>query len=287
MGYLSIKDEQSDKAYLTGNYKNQMKLLIILLIVLISSKNYSQVLHTESFNVIMDTTKRVKGSVVPNLLFQTQKKDLLEFENIADFSFRLSGNHAFTIGNKFALSKFGKETLLSGGYVYVEYRNIMEKKIVIEPFSQVHWAESRGMEFKYAGGINIRYKILIKNKIGIYLGAGPFYELERWNYDGVSAQKELPEDLSNVRQGNIKMGSYLSFKIKPFEEFAFDFSVYHQSRFDEIFSTPRLASSTELTWEFTEYLGFSLIYQNIFDYAPIVPIKKDFHKIISGISVNF
>ena len=264
-----------------------ISFIIISLLVIISSKNYSQVLHTESFNVILDSTKRIKGSVVPNLMFQTQKKDLLEFENIADFSFRLSREHAFTFGNKFAFSKFGKETLLSGGYVYIEYRRIMEQKIALEPFSQVHWAESRGMEFKYAGGINLRWRILTREKIGIYAGTGPFYEWERWNYDGVPAQRKLPADLSSVRQVDLKMGSYLSFKVKPFEEFIFDLSAYHQSRFDEIFLTPRLASSTDVTWNFTDYLGLSLIYQNIYDYAPAVPIKKDFHKIILGISVNF
>jgi hypothetical protein len=49
--------------------------IIILIFIHISSKSYGQVLHTESFNVILDSTKRVKGSVVPNLMFQTQKKD--------------------------------------------------------------------------------------------------------------------------------------------------------------------------------------------------------------------
>ena len=72
-----------------------------------------------------------------------------------------------------------------------------------------------------------------------------------------------------------------------FEKLVFDLSAYHQSRFDKVFSTPRLASSSEVLWNFTEYFGMSLIYQNIYDYAPVVPIRKDFHKIIFGISVNF
>ena len=44
---------------------------------------------------------------------------------------------------------------------------------------------------------------------------------------------------------------------------ALEISIYHQSEFDAIFSTPRLASSSSVTYNFTDNIGLILRYQNI------------------------
>ncbi len=263
-------------------------IMIILAISTLQPPNINgQILHTESFNVILDSTKNLQGSILPNLEFQTQKKDLLEFENYADLSFRAGKHHAFTIANKVELSTFGKETLLSGGYLYAEYRNILDKKLALEPYSQVHWAEARGLEFKYAGGINLRWRAITKDKIGIYAGLGPFYEYERWNNDGIAPENTTAQNAVPVKSEKIKLGSYLSIKYNPFQAISFDLSAYHQAAFNNIFYKPRLASSSGATWNISEHFGLSAIYQFIYDYSPLVPIRKDFHKIIFGFEVSF
>lgn len=244
-----------------------------------------QVLHTESFSVILDTTKIIKGSIVPDFKFQNQKEDLIEFENTTDISFRIKKS-AITVANKIELSKYGEEVLLSGGFLYLEYRKIFENKIVIEPFSQIHWSEARGLEFKYAGGVNFRYRIYFKDKVGFYAGTGPFYEYERWNYDGVADDlvPAIPEDIINEE---LKLGTYLSFKWKTDLDLDFDISLYHQSAFNEIFITPRLASSSSIKYNFTDHLGLILQYQNIYDYQPIVPIDKLYNQFLATFEVAF
>ena len=259
--------------------------LILFLLFLCFSTSYTQILHTESFSVILDTAKFMKGSIVPDFKFQTQKKDLFEFENTADISFRFKKN-ALTFANKIELSKYGREVLLSGGFLYVEYRRILENRYVIEPFSQIHWSEARGLQFKFAGGINFRYIIYLSEKIGFYTGIGPFFEYERWNYDGVSDDL-LPIDLQGIETEMLKLGTYLSLKWFTNSNIDFDISVYHQSKFNEIFSTPRLASSSSITFNFTEHLGLILKYQNIYDYQPVVPIEKLFNRVIFTIEVSF
>ena len=263
--------------------KTRILFLFITLISIISTK--AQVLHTESFSVILDTTKIIKGSIVPDFKFQNLKKDLIEFENTADISFRINKS-AITIANKIELSKYGDEVLLSGGFLYFEYRKILENKFVIEPYSQLHWSEPRGLEFKYAGGVNIRYRIYLSEKVGFYIGTGPFYEYERWNYDGV-ADDLVPANPKDKVREEVKLGTYLSFKWKTDINLDFDISLYHQSAFDEIFSTPRLASSSSVKYNFTEHLGLILQYQNIYDYKPIVPIDKLYNQFLATFEVAF
>jgi len=259
-------------------------ILFLLLFVGIGRIN-SQVLHTEAFSVIIDTTQKIKGSIVPDLKFQNQKKNLIEFENTSDISFRLK-NHAITFANKIELSKYGRDVLLSGGYLYVEYRRIFEEKFTVEPYSQLQWSDARGLEFKYAGGIQGRYHILQNEKLGIYFGLGPFYEYERWNYDGVK-EHLLPDQTEKIISEKFKIASYISFKWISDINLTFDFSAYHQSTLDDFFTTPRLASSTSITYNFTDNLGLLLKYENIYDYDPIVPIDKLFNKIVFTIDISF
>lgn len=264
-----------------------IKILPFLLLgyVFIPFQSTAQILHTENFAVIFDTSKHFKGSVIPDFKFQNQKEDLLEFENTANISFRIK-NNAFTLANRVELSKYGSKTLLSGGFLYLEYRKIFRSKYVAEPFVQFHWSEARGLDFKIASGMNFRYKVISSDNLGLFVGTGPFYEFERWNYRGVKDEL-LPPDLTSVENENVKLGTYISFKWFTKKKFDFDISVYHQSRFDEIISTPRLASSSSVTYKFTKNIGLILRYQNIYDYKPVVPIDKLYNKILFTIEVAF
>jgi len=245
--------------------KNFLAILIIFFVGVYAGSG--QILHTESFSVILDTTQKIKGSIVPDFKYQNQKEDLIEFENTSDISFQFKKN-AVTLANKIELSKYGDQTLLSGGYLYMEYRKILEKRFALEPYSQLHWSEARGLAFKYAGGINARYRIVTNDKIGFFAGSGPFYE-----YDVISEE--------------IKLGTYISFKWETSFNISIDISLYHQSRFDELFTTPRLASSSSITFSFTEHLGLILQYQNIYDYNPLVPIDKLYNKVTFTVDISF
>lgn len=263
-----------------------MKYMNILLLWLYPiCQAESQILFTESFNVILDTTKFIKGTITPDVKFQTQKANLFEFENMADLSIRI-GKSGVTFANKIELTRYGGKTLLSGSYVYGEYRLSSGKVFITEIHTEIHWSEARGLERKYAGGVNARFCLIKKQNLGIFTGIGPFYEYENWNYDGVP-DSDLPENPVNVIWQNIKLGSYISYKQNLFGDFNLDLSIYHQSRFDEIFSTPRLASSSKISFFFTQHLELVFIYQNIYDYKPVVPIDKWFHKYIFSIAISF
>jgi len=261
------------------------KITIILLLLLGASRSECQVLFTESFNVILDTTKFIQGTITPDLEFQTQKANLLEFENMADMSIRI-GKSGITLANKIELTRYGGETILSGSYLYGEYRLSSGKIFITEIHSEVHWSDARGLDRKYAGGVNARFCFFKNQKAGFFGGIGPFYEYERWNYEGVP-ESDLPDNTDEVVRKNIKLGSYLSYKQELFKRFNLDFSIYHQSRFDEIFSTPRLASSSKIGFQLVEHLELVFIYQNIYDYKPVVPIDKWFHKYIFSIAISF
>lgn len=262
-----------------------MKTFAVWLMVFSGPCALSQILFSESFNVILDTTQRVKGSVSPELKIQTQKELLVEFVNSADISLRV-GNSYLTLANKIETGSFGDDVFLSGGYVYAEIVNTVEKTVTTEIYGQVHWAEARGLNRRYAGGIDARFKLLHRGRSGIFAGIGPLYEYEQWNYRGVPDER-LPGDPVPVDTTNVKLSTYVSLKHWFFDRIFIDLSLYHQSRFDEVFYRPRLAGSARLAYQVSEHLQVAGTYQNIYDYQPLVPIDKWFHRLKATLAVTF
>lgn len=245
----------------------------------------AQILFPESFNLILDPGKRIKGSVTPSIKFITQRRNLISINNTADLTIRLKKN-ALTFANQIEFQKFGEEEIQSGGFIYGEYRNLSSRRLVPELYSQIHWADARGLERRYAGGIHARFVIQRTKALGVFFGTGPFFEFERWNYNAVE-ESLAPADLSPVERSKFKHSTYLSYKHKLGERFRLDFSLYHQSKYNEMFSFPRLASSFSVRYALTENLNIISLYQNIYDYAPIVPINKWFHRFVTTLQVSF
>lgn len=246
----------------------------------------AQILPTENFSLILDTTKTVKGNVLPNFRFQNLKENVFTFENTSDLTVRLT-NHAFTLANKFELSKVGDETIQSGGYLYLEYRSLHEdSSLSVESYAQMHWREARGLDRKYAIGVNLRVRAYRKEKGALFFGIGPFYEFERWDFRGVR-EEDLPTDLTPIETEFMRYSAYVSFKQNIAEIFILDLSIYYQNKLSRPFRQPRLAVASRWTYKFTQYLGLTLQYQGIYDQKPLVPIDKLYHDISLSLSINF
>lgn len=261
-------------------------IILVFLLSVIGHSSNAQVLHTENFNVILDSAKNVKGSLMPSFRYRNVKKEFIEIENTADITFRIN-KHAFTIANKLEYAIYGNENLMSGGFFYMEYRSIQDKKITIEPYAQIHWQGIRGLERKYAGGTNIRWRILIKPHIGIYAGLGALYEHERWNYSGVADSLLIPPNPEAIEVKQFRVASYLSLKKKFSKLFDLDLSVYYQPNIGENLVSHRFASSSELTYNISQYFGLTILYQNIYDSNPVVPIDTLYHDVNLGITISF
>lgn len=261
-------------------------LLAVVLFLLTKTNVNAQILPSENFALILDTTKTVKGNILPNFRFQNLKEDVVTIENTSDFTLRLR-NHAFTLANKFELTKVGDETIQSGGYLYLEYRSLHEDSALsVEPYLQMHWREARGLDRKYALGVNLRVRAFKTKESALFFGIGPFYEFERWDYRGVR-ETDLPTNLNPIETEFIRYGAYVSYKQNFAELFILDISAYYQNKLSRPFKQPRVALSSRLTYKFTKFLGLTFQYQGIYDEQPLVPIDKLYHDISLSLSLSF
>lgn len=261
-----------------------MKSLHVLFILASVAQANGQILFSQSFSVLLDSTKSIKGSITPEFKVQTQKKTLIEITNLTDMAIRLNKN-SLTLANKIEFNKFGPDVFLSGGYIYANFRNNLDKHLSLEYFAQMHWAEARGLQRRYAAGPTLRWKIIKQQKLGLFVGTGPMYEYEEWNYDGVADEK-LPPDLTAITKRAFKNATYVSYKHWATEKVFLDISLYHQTRYNQL-NVPRFATSTQVAYSLSDHLQAVIMYQNIYDYDPVVPIDKLFHRFIATLAVSF
>lgn len=266
--------------------RNYLFILILLITSLHQSIN-AQVLHTESFSVILDSSRNVQGSFMPSFRYRNVQKEFIEIENTADITIHFN-NHALTFANKLEYAIYGKENLMSGGFVFLEYRNIRHNtRFTIEPFFQLHWQGIRGLESKYAGGANLRWRVLVKPDLGVFAGFGVLYEYERWNYSGVADPSSLLLNANPVAINQFRGVSYLSLKRNFGDMFDFDLSVYYQPSLGGQVISHRFASSSALTYNISEHFGLTMVYQNVYDTKPVVPIEKLYNDINLGVTISF
>ena len=267
------------------------KFFILLLFIFLSGPTANQlkaqILHTERFSAILDTSKVIKGNFLPSFRYRNIQKDFFEIENQADISLKV-GKNIFSLANKFEFSRFGNENILSGGFLYLEYQRLNENaKLSLEPYAMQLWQENRGLELKYAIGSNLRYAVIRQKSFGAFIGSGMFYEWEKWNYQGTRNTDLIPDNPQDIKTSALRIASYVSFKKTFAELITIDASYYYQPTLKNFLENYRTALSASATYNISNYVGLTVLYQNIYDPNPIVPIPEWYNDITLGLSVSF
>ena len=226
-----------------------MKRLLYMLLALLSSASaYSQMLFSENLTMTIDSTKTLQGSLMPILDFKTEKEDVFTFKNTANLNLLINRNRVINVINKFELSTYGSQVILSGGYVHMEYRYLLDHAFEVYPYAESQWAESRGMNHKISTGLQSRYRLLNTQSSLMFAAVGFFFEYEKW---------ELTT------------------------------TAIHQTRPDSTFKEARYGGAIDLKYNITPTIGILGTYRLIYDSAPIVPIKKDYHSLEVGLNISF
>jgi len=260
-----------------------MKRLLYMLLALLSSASaYSQMLFSENLTMTIDSTKTLQGSLMPILDFKTEKEDVFTFKNTANLNLLINCNRVINVINKFELSTYGSQIILSGGYVHMEYRYLLDHAFEVYPYAESQWAESRGMKHKISTGLQSRYRLLNTQSSLMFAAVGFFFEYEKWEYpapDNVEA--------TYAYSRSIKSHLSLSYKLRIGEKWELTTTAIHQTRPDSTFKEARYGGAIDLKYNITPTIGILGTYRLIYDSAPIVPIKKDYHSLEVGLNISF
>jgi len=219
---------------------------------------------------------------MPILDFKTEKEDVLTFKNTANLNLLINCNRVINVINKFELSTYGSQVILSGGYVHMEYRYLLDHAFEVYPYAESQWAESRGMNHKISTGLQSRYRLLNTQSSLMFAAVGLFFEYEKWEYPAPD-NVEATYDYSR----SIKSHLSLRYKLGIGEKWELTTTAIHQTRPDSTFKEARYGGAIDLKYNITPTIGILGTYRLIYDSAPIVPIKKDYHSLEVGLNISF
>ena len=234
----------------------------ILLWLLGYTSLQAQIIFTESLAPVIDTTRSWQGNIAPELNFKTEKDTYFMVKNNANVSFLLRKKKAITILNQVEIAKSGDKVNVSNGFVHMEYRYLYKPTLEVYPFAEGVWAD----HFTWRGGVGI------------------FYEYERWNYDGVP---NLTTANIELYQQTIKSRLATGFEIHFTDRSFLQASFYIHNRIDSNVKNPRYAYYIDLKYKITDNLGLWLSYQAIQHTKPIVPVKKLYVVLGSGVYLSW
>ena len=261
-----------------------MKKLLYLLLALLSSVTaYSQMLFSENLTMTIDSTKTLQGSLMPEIDFKTEKENVFTFKNTANLNLLINHNRVINVINKFELSTYGKQVILSGGYVHMEYRYRLVHAFEVYPYVESQWTESRGMIHKISSGLQSRYRLVNTNSSLMFAAVGLFFEYEKWQHPTPDAN--TPE---HAYSRSLKTHLSLSYKLQLAKKWGLTTTAIHQGKPDRTyFKEARFGGALDLNYSITNAIGIRGAYRLIYDTAPIVPIKKDYHSVEVGLTVSF
>lgn len=242
---------------------------------------HSQMLFSENLTMNIDSTKTIQGSLFPVLDFKTEKENVLTIKNTANLNILINHNRVINFINKLEFSTYGDKVTMSGGYVHLEYRYLLNHAFEVYPYAESQWAESRGMLYKVSSGLLSRVRLINSEKVLMFASAGVFFEFEKWENPTPHVSRPY------VFDRNVKSHLSVSLKQRIGESWELTTTAIHQARPDRFLKAARWGGAVDLKYNITPRIGLNGTYRLIYDTDPIVPIRKDYNNVEAGVSISF
>ena len=259
--------------------------LFTLLFLINSSYSQAQILNADRYEVTIDSTKPFKALLDIGFSINKQNTLLFSLDSKVDLSYAKKQNLWVLVG-QFKLFRSGSKNLLNGGFAHARTRFFREHWIHPELFAQYQLDGVRGMEVRLLGGANARFTLQEYEQGRFHLGLGAMYELEKWNYSGVPAER-LPATTEPVVNHFIKVNSYLSFTQQFNKILLLQVTAYLQFRPDSFILYPRLSVDGRLGVVLGKHVQFTVKYTIFHDSLPVVPIDQLFFTVVNKLTFTF
>ena len=254
---------------------------LLLTLTLMTAEVSAQMLLTEGLTNVIDTSRRIQGSIAPEIGFRTEKKEVFTLKNTANINIMVGRQRALTILNKLELNTYGRQLQVSDGYIHVEYRNLLRPYIEIYPYTEAQWAGSRGMQIRGILGAQTRLRLIQKEHLVWTTGAGFFYEFEKWE------DKSITDGKNEALTHNAKVQIFASVRLALGQALELVTSGYYQGALNEKFLVPRVAVGVDLKYKLTSHFALWGSYAFFYDEDPPIKISKPYTTLTSGVQISF
>lgn len=158
------------------------------------------------------------------------------------------------------------------GFLHFRYNYKLSKVVRLEAFTQVQQNVITKIQYRYLFGAGPRFKILGLEKLRIYAGSLPIYEIEK------EKDRSKPEY-------DWRLSSYLSITFVPNKQTELTSTTYYQPQLFDM-GDYRLLNQSSLKVKASKKVGISINWNYQFDATPAAGIVTDTYNLSTGIHVE-
>lgn len=266
-----------------------LRLVLLFLVQSASSPTgtEAQILQTDVISSFQtsDTTSPFTGLLNFGFSVEQQLNTVVEFSAGSDMVYSFSRD-AIVLAAKAKRTYAGDLRVTNSGYGHLRYLYRRRRPLGIDGFTQIQWDGPRGMKNRFLLGANLRVNVVRDSSSSLDLAAGLMGEHEEWNYDGVERDRR-PSDLSPVSVDHPRVNTYIRYFTRIGQGASLLLTNYVQSRTDTNFTRPRIATAVQLSLRVSDRFSFTVNYNSIYDFAPVVPIRKYYFTVSNELSFRF
>ena len=262
------------------------RVVILNIFIFFSINLLSQVIDADR-TVGKDSTnsRRYNWLIVLNGSSDQQKKNLVDVGAKSDFTLFLPKDYLVVFALKADLVTNGKEIIQNAGFFHLRLRDHDTRIISLETYTQYQWNGAIGMVSRYLSGANVRWRIFQDENNDIFTGFGIMLEREKWDFTAVE-----PEFVSSNNQAieitRPRLNHYLKLSYKISKNADMVLANFTQATPDDLLN-PRISSNLQFNFKISSWFGFSLNYDSLYDFKPVVPIRNYYYSLTTGFNFNF
>ena len=250
--------------------KNYVTILLSLFIITAKQTCIGQIVNMESQRYQTDTTGWA-GTAGGNFALTNFGQKVFAVNANGHIQYKSKKSLYLFLGG-YGFLKGDKQSFVDHGFLHFRYNYKLTKTVRLEAFMQVQQNVITKIQHRYLIGAGPRFKIMGAEKLRIYAGSLPMYEIEK--------EKDRPKALYDWRLSN-----YVSVTFVPNKQTELTTTTYYQPVLFDI-SDYRLLNQTSLKVKAGKKIAVRINWNYQYDATPAAGIVTDTYNLSTGIEVD-
>ncbi len=253
-----------------------MKKLYLLLLLTVPGftavkTSYGQIVNMESQRYHTDTTGWA-GTVGGDFALTNYGQKVYSINANAHLQYKTKKSLYLFLGG-YGFLKGDNLSFVDNSFVHLRYNYKLTKILRWEAFTQLQQNAITKIQFRYLVGTGPRFKLLESQKIKLYLGILPMFEIEQ--------ELENPQQVRDWRCSN-----YLSLTILFNKQTEFISTTYYQPVLFDI-GDYRLFNQSSFNIKASKTISVAIKWNYQYDASPPAGVPADTYNLSTGIEIGF
>jgi len=247
-----------------------LRLLMILPLSMLAKCSFSQIVNMESKRYQTDTTGWA-GSVGGNFSLTNYGQKVYAVNANAHAQYKSKKSLYLFLGG-YGFLKGDNQSFIDHSFLHFRYNYKLSNLVRLEAFTQIQQNMVTKIQFRYLVGAGPRFKLVGKEKLRLYFGSLPMYEIEK-------------ETGKASRIYDWRCSSYLSLTFLPNKQTELTTTTYYQPVLFDI-GDYRLLNQSTFKISASKRISVVISWNYQYDASPAAGVPTDTYNFSTGIEVG-